>query len=377
MKLFEFINTNLEEIITEWETFAQTLNPAADAMSAMALRDHAKEILQAIALDIETQQNKVQQAEKSKGRASDEGNPSSPASVHGALRQASAFSLLQLSAEYRALRATVLRLWLPCVEHTSAGTIQEMVRFNEAIDQALAESIVTYSAKTDETRELFLAILGHDLRAPLSTMTLAGEMLKREEVGREQIIKIGARIRRSSLLMNNMVADLLGFTRTQLGKGMPIVCKQADFADVCRAAAEDATSTHPSVKFELLTSGNLHASFDPVRMHQLLTNLLVNAGQYCAPQRPVIIDASGEDHGITVKVINEGTIIPDDAIDLIFKPLVQLTVKHVDHTRPKTSLGLGLFIAREIANAHGGEINVKSDASNGTVFTAFIPHKMP
>ncbi len=267
MELYKFISTHLEDIISEWEAFAQTLGPAADVMSDLALRDHAKGILQAIAQDIETRQNPVEQLEKSQGLVADDNAVNSAASIHGALRQASDFSLLQLSAEYRALRATVLRLWLPHVRHMSDQTVQEMVRFNEAIDQALCESIVTFSARADQTRELFLAILGHDLRAPLSTMAMAGDMLKREEVGRAQVAQIGARIRRSSHLMHHMVADLLGFTRTQLGKGMPIKRQQTDVADICRAAVEDAGATYPNATFDIYTSGDLNGAFDPVRLH--------------------------------------------------------------------------------------------------------------
>lgn len=375
MKLYQFINTHLEEIINEWQAFAQTLGPAADAMSDLALRDHAQGILQAIARDIETQQNAAEQLEKSQGLADDESAVDSAASIHGALRQASDFSLLQLSAEYRALRATVLRLWLPRVQQMSAQTVQEMVRFNEAIDQALAESIVTYSARADQTRELFLAILGHDLRAPLATMAMAGEMLKREEAGRAQVSQIGARVRRSSHLMNHMVADLLGFTRTQLGKGMPIKRQQTDVADICRAAVEDAGATYPNANFDIYTSGDLNGAFDPVRLHQLLTNLLVNAAQYGASQRPVIVSASGAGAEIIIQVTNYGTVIPDDALQLIFKPLVQLAgaISTDDDNRPRASLGLGLFVAREIAVAHGGAVAVTSDEVAGTIFTVRFP----
>ncbi|GAC1422862.1 MAG: HAMP domain-containing sensor histidine kinase [Burkholderiaceae bacterium] len=375
MKLFHFINSHLEEIISEWEKFAQTLGPAADAMSDLALRDHAKGILQAIALDIGTRQNAAQQYEKSQGQPPEEVDLQSAAAIHGGLRQASDFSLLQLSAEYRALRATVIRLWLPRVGAMSESTVQEMVRFNEAIDQALAESVVTYSARADQTRELFLAILGHDLRAPLSTMLMAGEMLKREEVGRAQVAQIGARVRRSSLLMNHMVADLLGFTRTQLGKGMPIKPAPTDVAEVCHAAVEDAGATHPQALFDIFISGDLNGAFDQVRLHQLLTNLLVNAAQYGASERPVTLAASGDAERIIIEVSNYGAAIPAEALQLIFKPLVQLTPTESQDVRPRTSLGLGLFIAREIAVAHGGTIDVTSSAVEGTVFKVSLPRR--
>jgi len=148
-------------------------------MSRLALADHAEEIICAIAIDIESYQSKQQEFEKSQG---DEGEPSqrkSAAALHRGLRQASNFSLLQLSSEYRALKATVLRLWLPRVQQVSETTIHEMVRFNEAIDQALAESIATFSARAERTRDLFIAVLGHDLRAPLATISLVGDQLTR------------------------------------------------------------------------------------------------------------------------------------------------------------------------------------------------------
>ena len=124
-------------------------------MTLLQLRDHAEAILRSIALDIDSRQSNSEQYEKSRGNSPGEGVASSAASIHGTQRHQNNFTLLQLSAEFRALRATVLRLWLPRVNALSADTIREMIRFNEGIDQALAESIVTYSARADHTRELF------------------------------------------------------------------------------------------------------------------------------------------------------------------------------------------------------------------------------
>ena len=375
MKLYRFIGEHMEEILTEWVAFAHTIEPAAGNMSVLALRDHAKGILQAIALDIETRQNSHQQYQKSRGFAPDDGLQDSAASVHGALRQASDFSLLQLCSEFRALRATVLRLWLPQVVQMSEETAYEMVRFNEAIDQALAESVVTYSARADQMRELFLAILGHDLRAPLFTMALVGEVLRRTPLSEEEILENGERIRRSSRLMKSMVADLLGYTSSQLGGGMPMQLKQADLKPICDAALEDAGATHPESRFELATAGDLVGNFDGVRLHQLLVNLLVNAAQYGSKGRAVSMNAKGEDGSLSVTVTNFGPAIPAESLQAIFKPLVQLPAEGDEDTRPRTSLGLGLYIAREIAVAHGGTLSVESDETDGTTFTLQLPQK--
>jgi len=372
MRLDHFIHDCMDDILAEWEDFAQTLTPAAGQMSKLALRDHARQILTAIAADIGTSQNAAQQEAKSQGLAPDSAAGQSAASIHGALRQASDFSLLQLSAEFRALRATVLRLWLPKVAQMDAGAVQNMIRFNEAIDQALAESVVTYSARADHTRELFLAILGHDLRAPLSSMSMAGDLLVHGRPDAGKVADIGQRVKRGVRQMGSMVEDLIGYTRSQLGAGMPTVLAHADLAEIARAAIDDAGAAHATTAFELHTEGPLDGQFDSVRMQQLLTNLLINAAQYGSGERPVLLTARGDGERITVEVCNDGPVIPPEALEAIFSPLVQLPGID-DDARPRTSLGLGLFVAREIALAHGGGISAASDAQSGTSFTVALP----
>ena len=371
MKLDLFIQINMEVILAEWEAFARSLSPASGKMSKLALRDHAKQILLAIALDIETAQNPAEQVAKSKGMAPDLEAGQSAASVHGALRQASDFSLVELSAEFRALRACVLRLWLAQLTDMTESTADEMVRFNEAIDQALAESVVTYTARADHMRELFLAILGHDLRAPLSSMSMAGDLLTSGKVDLAQVMAIGMRVKRGSRLMSSMVEDLIGFTRTQLGAGMPTLLHNADLKEVCQAAIDDARATHPDTLFELETEGQLTGQFDAVRMHQLFTNLLVNAAQYGTPGAAVRIIARQQGDQVMVEVANDGPVIPPESLESIFSPLIQLPGVD-DDTRPRTSLGLGLFVAREIALAHGGGISATSSEAGGTVFSVSL-----
>lgn len=373
MKLDRFLNENIEEILAEWEAFSLTLVPTATP-SDMVLRDHARGMLQAIALDIGTNQNPEQQYQKSRGNAPHLiGGGQSAAFSHGGQRQASDFSLLQLCAEFRALRATVLRLWLPRLGQMTQEISNQMVRFNEAVDQALAESVVSYSSKADQTRELFLAILGHDLRMPLFSMRLAGESLRKPTLSAAQIAETGDRIRSSTRLMNSMVADLLGFTRTQLGSGMPIVPALVDVKTVCESALEDAKAAHPQSRFEFQATGDTTGSFDGVRLHQLFANLLFNAAQYGDLDMPVVLGIHGDAHGILVRVTNQGQPIPAASLGAIFKPLVQLPEEGGQDERPRTSLGLGLFVAREIAEAHGGTIAVQSDLASGTVFTVRIP----
>lgn len=168
MKLSQFIEANITQILHEWDQFALTLFPDGVRVSARELRDHAREILMELTKDMETAQSAQQQSDKSKGEEPRTSGVESAAAAHGTDRHYSGFTLTELAAEFRALRATVLRLWLPQVPALTAQISRDMVRFNEAIDQALAESVATYSQQNTRARDTFLAILGHDLRDGLN-----------------------------------------------------------------------------------------------------------------------------------------------------------------------------------------------------------------
>lgn len=342
-------------------------------MSNLALTDHAEAILNAIATDIEHQQSDQQQYQKSQGDEPDANEPESAAAIHGRLRQADNFSLLQLSAEFRALRATVLRLWLPHIEQMSEATIQQMVRFNEAIDQALAESIATYSERADRTRDLFLAVLGHDLRAPLASISLVGDLLARTRVASDPVAILAQRAKRNAILMSVMITDLLGFARLQMGAAMPTVRVMTDALEICEAAVADAHAMYPKSTIVFHHSGDLLGLFDGVRLRQLVTNLLINAAQYSTQGSEVQLEAAGSEDVISFSVRNRGRLIPEESLKAIFQPMVQLASDSEQDTRPRTSLGLGLYIAQETATAHGGTLGATSTAAGGTVFSASFP----
>jgi signal transduction histidine kinase len=374
MDLHLFIEQHMGEILAEWVAFARTLDSATEEMTLLQLRDHAEGILRSIALEIDSHQSGSEQYEKSRGHLRGGQIEPSAASIHGTQRHQNNFTLLQLSAEFRALRATVLRLWLPRIDNLSADTIRQMIRFNEGIDQALAESIVTYSARADYTRELFLAILGHDLRAPLATLTASGALLARPDLPADELQNTVTRIRRSALVMSTMVDDLIGYTRTELGSGMPITLGSTDMGAVCRSAIEDARSTFPVSRFDLTSEGELSGMYDSVRLHQLFTNLFVNAAKYGSKDEPVRVRAVGEANLIRVEVNNRGPHIPRDSWREIFRPLVQLSGGSSDESKDRqTSLGLGLYVAREIATLHRGTIEVHSSPQDGTTFTVCLP----
>ncbi len=372
MKLSRFIIDRIEDILADWDAFAKTLQHSGKEMSHNDLRDHAKQILQAIAADIDTAENAEQKVKKSQGLVPVAAEGRSAAAAHGTLRHNSGFTLVQVISEFRAIRASVLRLWLLHITHVTEATSNDMVRFNESIDQALAESAITFSDQTSRARETFLAILGHDLRSPLATMTMAGDYLTKPELGTEGTLKIGARVKRSTATMNTMVNDLLEYARTQLGGTMPITPQLSDMKKICQAALDDASAGHPDCAFELDASGELLGYFDGARLQQVFSNLLNNAAQYCAKEHPVAIHVRGELDSVIVQVRNIGPAIPAESLQAIFDSMIQLSTEG-RKDRPSTSMGLGLFIAREITVAHGGTITAESSETSGTVFTIRLP----
>ena len=369
MRLSQFITENREQILGEWEAFARTLNAGGQPMTALALRDHASQILIAIAQDIEEGQSDLQQAYKSKGFVRIAEATRTAAMTHGALRYLSGFDLRQLAAEFRALRASVLRLWLRS-DVADEGAFYQMTRFNESIDQALAESIANYSDEVARSRDTFLAILGHDLRSPLGALSGALHVLSHAS-GDAQRAETLASGKRSVAIMGAMIQDLLEYTRTRLGKGIPITPAAGDLTSVCKHAFDEVSLMHPQTAFRFEAEAGLLGVFDAARMQQVVSNLLNNAVQHGQRGSPVTLIARANDQGLVMQVKNRGRPIAPEMLQVIFDPLVQVPAEESQAQR-FTNLGLGLFIAREIVLAHGGTIEAASGGEE-TQFTVQLP----
>lgn len=369
MNLATFIRENLEQILVEWEAFARTLEPAGGTMSDLALRDHARQILTAVALDMDTAQTHREQQDKSHGLAPD--GRDSAAAVHGNLRQDVGFNLVQLVAEFRALRASVLRLWSARIGEPSSAAFDDMTRFNEAIDQAVTESVTSYSGELGRARDTFIAILGHDLRSPLSAIAMSAHNLASNQLAEEQRERAVETIQRSALTMKVMIRDLLDYAGSRLGKGMPMRPERADLEQVCGVALNELMAAHPERAFELEQEGDLTGKFDRVRIGEVLSNLLNNALIHGDSTQPIRMAAEGSAQELRVHVKNAGAL-SDDVLRLIFDPQ---SAARSGARSGASGLGLGLYISREIAQAHGGAIEARS-SSGETVFTLRLPRAL-
>ena len=372
MRLTDFIAREMEALLTQWEAFAATLLPAARHLTPLQLRDHARQILEAVAKDLTNPQTEQAQAEKSMGRAPRILDaPETAAEAHATLRARSGFDINQLVAEYRALRASVLRLWADACA-PNAPDPEDIIRFNEAIDQAVAESVRSYSAEAELARNLLLGMITHDMRNPLQTIQLTARYLASINAG-EQVSNAASRVIRSGTRIQALLDDLVDFDRTKLGLAIPIVRLSGDLAPLLKDEVEQLRVLHPDHVLELEVVGDTRGKWDGPRLQRVLGNLIVNAIKYGDPDAPVRVVVAGEENEVHFEVRNAGPAIEQSTLDHIFDPL-RRGQEHGNEPSSDGSLGLGLYIAREIATAHGGEITVRSD-NEETVFSVRLPRR--
>jgi len=374
MRLHEFILREMDTIIAHWEAFAATQVPAATRMTRLELRDHAQQILIAISKDLQTFQSRDQQSEKSKGRAPVLAEaPETAAQTHAVLRARSGFDIRQLAAEYRALRASVLRLWLDA-HGSEPSTLEDMIRFNEAIDQALAESIGHFSAQVEQARNLLLGMLGHDMRSPLQAIQMTASYLAAINAG-DEVSRAAGILIRSGARMQALLDDLVDFNRTRLGLGIRVDPHEIDLAALFAEEIDQLRAAYPQGNLVLDAPAQVRGVWDGTRLQQVLSNLVSNALRYGASGESVRVALQDKADEIRFSVCNKGPRIEAADMTRLFEPL-QRGDTETQSGAARDNLGLGLYIAREIVRAHGGDIQVRSDDGE-TVFEAVLPRQPP
>lgn len=373
MRLADFIEQNVEAIVSEWEAFAASLLPSASGMTRLALRDHAEPILEAVAKDLRTAQSRDAQSEKSKGWAPTlEGAPRTAAQTHAVLRARSGFDINQLVAEYRALRASVLRLWMDAHPPQASG-IEDLIRFNEAIDQAVAESVSHFHAEVERARDLLVGMLGHDMRSPLNTILLSSRYLSRLNAG-EEVSLVAQRLIRSGASMRVLLDDLLDFNRAKLGLGIKVHTAPVDLAAILGDEIEQLRGAYPERRIDVTVEGDVTGRWDGARVQQVLRNLISNAVRHGFRDTAIGVAVQGEPNFIRLDVTNRGPDIDPSVFGEIFDPLKR-AVAVDDEGAATDGMGLGLFIVREIVNAHEGQVEVHSGKGR-TTFSVRLPRRI-
>lgn len=385
MRLSAFILANIEPILQDWENFARDLGAVTELMDAKALRDHAKQILRDVAADLDTHQTEAQREAKSKGRAP----PAAPtvlgsgAEQHGNVRATEGFTLDQMVSEYRALRASVLRLWAKKGGIDSATEAEQITRFNEAMDEALAESIKRYARDVERLiaaahgKERMAALgtlsagLGHDMSNVLLPMRASLEKLAQADLPPECRVIIDS-LRRS-------LEHLRGLTRGLRSLSVdPEDAEASPATTQLQAWWEEATSPYrwalsPKIKLHVsgLESPGLPAVAVPKHvLMQAVFNLLQNAAEALATQERgnIWVSAAVGADGSTISLS-----VQDDGPGMDAPTMARCTEPFFT-TKPRgRGTGLGLSLVRSAIDRHGGRLLIESAPHEGSTFTLVLP----
>jgi signal transduction histidine kinase len=305
VRLADFILANVEPILEEWEAFARSIWPAGATAGVAEVRDDAEDILRETVLDMRSEQTSAEQAAKSKDTtgAREEQGLSRASSSHGSGRVTSGFDLWAVIAEYRALRASVLRLWRESDPTPDRRDVDDLTRFNESIDQSLTHAVRGYVHQVERDRastlasehasrqeaeaanrakDLFLATLSHEMRTPLNAIVAWLSILRQgnaEGKNRQQGLDV---IERNTRAQVQLIDDVLDVARIVSGK-MRMEIRSCELADVITAGvnvvrpAAEARGITINVQLDPSASDSL---CDGVRIQQVVWNLVSNAVKF-------------------------------------------------------------------------------------------------
>jgi signal transduction histidine kinase len=228
--------------------------------------------------------------------------------------------------------------------------------------------VLRYTDELDRSRDLFLAVLGHDVRTPLGAAMASAESLRRRDHAAARSPDTADRLTRSLQRVASILGNLQDFTRGRLGVPVPVIPAKANMGAIFQQALDEVRTTHPTQAFVTDMSGDLDGEWDALRLSQLASNLISNAVQHGAASAPIHVRVHSAGDMVHAEVHNGGPAIPESQARRIFDPLVRGSTEHAQ------GMGLGLYIARQIALAHGGAISLdKPSSAGGTTFRIAIP----
>ncbi|MEO2062636.1 MAG: sensor histidine kinase [Christiangramia sp.] len=371
MNLVDFIADNKSAIAEEWIKFAQKNILLTKQMNREDIKDHVIQILDRIIYDMRSSQSDVEQKIKSQGNKVLNMAETQAANDHGEQRLDAGFDFMQLSAEFRALRASVLRLWAKEARADNWETdFYEMIRFNEAVDEIWMISLTRFQEKLNESKNLFLGILGHDLRNPISTIKGAHSLLKLSENLSEKGKKTLAYTEVSVDRMTSLINNLLELTELRLGKGMSFQKVPIDLVELSQNIIHEHELAYPQIEFVLSFDDDIHGNWDRLRLSQMMNNLITNAVKHGSSTGTVQITLRNYERHAEFAVHNNGSHIPQEVLQKIFKE--RFTSGNKNELK-ENSYGLGLLIVKEIVEGHQGEIHVESTPQTGTTFIITLP----
>ena len=249
--------------------------------------------------------------------------------------------------------------------------LHDLTRFDAAVDQVLSDATVMYTEALDRSRDTFLGILGHDLRNPLAAITGAAE-LQLQNATNERLAHFASQILVSAGRISHLITDLIELTRIRLGEGIAIKPVATSMRRICTIAVEEMQVIYPKRVFQIDCDDDLPGEWDEARLGQVLSNLLGNAVQHGARETPITVSVRAAGNEVELAVHNKGPAIPADILPKLFDRLFRGGAAEPTADEA-SSMGLGLYIAKQIIVAYGGTIEVRSSDDEGTSIIAKLP----
>lgn len=267
--------------------------------------------------------------------------------------------LTEALTEYEVLRRMLLEIAL---EGEQIELASSLISLAAALDRTICAACARYESEHAHVRERFMGMLVHDLRDPLTAVTMSASLLADMTLGDKQAQLVG-RITRGARRIEKMVDEVVDFARSQLGEQFALTPATFDMAEVCNEAILEARALPAPRDIQLEISGNVTGTWDRERARQALGNLIANATQSGQGAIRIRVHES-EDRKVVVAVTNRGAVIAPEVLARIFDPFARAVL---EQTRMR-GLGLGLYLVAQIARAHGGRAGAASTAEGTTIF---------
>ncbi len=264
-------------------------------------------------------------------------------------------------------RANVMLLERPLPLHLFLSAVRSAVRARRRQYQMC--DLYRELARAVELGDTFVSILGHDLRTPLGAIKMGAELVL--QCAEDPVsLKSGDKILSSANRMTRMVDQLLDLAQVRKGRGLRLQPTASDLGDIVRQVSQELGDANPRARIDVSSTGRLSGRWDPDRLGQVVSNLVGNAVQHGTPESPITLELDGgRRDSVRLRVTNHGAI-PDEAMPTLFEPF-KPTAKRRSGDR---GLGLGLFIAREVVRAHGGDVAVRA-VDGTTTFEVVLPRQ--
>lgn len=259
----------------------------------------------------------------------------------------------------------------PVEEDVLIANLHALLRRRDVL-RGLSDELDQKRLDEERARDLFLAILGHDLRNPLDAISMSSQLLAKAPPSVDLTQKLTSRITAASRRMTHMLDDIQDYARSRLGADLLLRRTPQRLGALASAAIDEARGANPGLVIELVRQSPEDGLWDGERLSRVIANLLRNAVQHGAEGRPIVVRTGGHADLRTLSVRNEGRAIPDEVRRSLFEPMVQRTTD----APAASNMGLGLFVCRTLVEAHGGRIAVETGEA-GTEFRITLPMVAP